>query len=89
MPAKNTMAPEKLTGLEPAGSAFAITKDDNNDLAYVTRGIYVGTSGDLKVDMADGSTVTFASLAAGVVHPLRVRKVYSSVTSALNIVGVY
>lgn len=88
MAAKNTMTPEKLTGMEPAGSAFAISPDNSTDLALMTRGIYVGGTGDLKVDMADGTTVTFVGLAAGVVHPIRARRVYATGTSATSIIGV-
>ena len=61
----------------------------DDTLDQESRGIYVGTSGDLKVDMADGSTVTFTSLAAGVIHPLRVVKVYMTGTTAGSIIAVY
>jgi len=74
---------------KPADHAFDITADDINDLDYVTRGIYVGGSGDLKVDMVGGETVTFLTIAAGVIHPLRVRRVYSTGTTATGIIGLY
>lgn len=73
----------------PASAAFAITPADGADLAYVTRGIYVGVSGDLKVDMANGTTVTFVGLAAGMIHPIRAKRVYDTGTDATSIVGVY
>lgn len=77
-------------GLEsPATKAFAVTPADGADLAEVTRGIYVGGSGTLKVDMADVGTVTFTALAAGVVHPLRVKKVYATGTDATTIIALY
>lgn len=68
--------------------AFAITPDDNTDLSILARGIYVGTSGDVKVTMADGTTVTFGALAAGVVHPLAVKRVWSTGTDATGIKGL-
>jgi len=68
--------------------AFAITPDDNTDLSLLARGIYVGTSGDLKVTMADNTTVTFGSIAAGVVHPIAVKRVWSTGTSASGIKGL-
>lgn len=71
-----------------AGRAATISPDDNSDIP-TTIGIYVGTSGDLKVDMADGSTVTLVGLAAGVCHPIRVRRVYEAGTDADDIVGLY
>jgi len=73
----------------PADNAASVTPHDSNDLSIVTRGIYVGTSGDLKVDLSGGDTVTFANIAAGVIHPLRVQRVYSTGTTATDIVGVY
>ena len=73
----------------PINSAFAITPDDDVDLIYITRGIYVGVSGDLKVDVKSGDTVTFVGLAAGMIHPIRVKRVYENGTDATSIVGVY
>ena len=80
----------KHTGLEsPAPSAFAITPHDTNDLAIAPRGIYVGVSGDLKVDMLGTGTVTYVGLAEGVIHPIRASRVYSTGTTATDIIGVY
>jgi hypothetical protein len=72
-----------------AESAFAITPDDNNDLANPTRGIYVGSAGDVAVVMVNGESVTFSTLAAGIVHPIGVKRVKSTGTTAANIIGVY
>ena len=78
------------TGItSPAFGAAAITPSNDTDLTYVTRGIYVGVAGTLKVDMEDGTTVSFVGLAAGMVHPLRVKRVYDTGTAATSIVGVY
>jgi hypothetical protein len=82
------VAPSKPDG--PGRSAEAISPDDDNELAFITRGLYVGTSGDVAVVLAAATDpVTFGALAAGVVHPLRVRKVLETGTSASGIVGVY
>jgi hypothetical protein len=70
-------------------SASAITPNDSTNLTTVTRGIYVGVSGDVKVDMADNSTVIFVGLSSGGIHPIAVKKVYATGTTATNIVGVY
>jgi hypothetical protein len=72
----------------PGTGAFSITPSDSADLSEVTRGIYVGTAGDVKVDMEDGQTVTFTAMSAGVIHPIRVRRVYSTGTDASNLLGV-
>jgi len=73
----------------PAASAVAITPDNSTDLTNHTRGIYVGATGTLKVDMVTGGTVTFVDPAAGVVHPLRVKRVYATGTTATGIIGLY
>ena len=63
----------------PVSSAAAVTPSDDTDLTYVTRALYVGTSGNLRVTMQDGQTVTFSSVPVGW-HPLRVSRVLSTST---------
>ena len=73
-----------------ASDAVAVTPDDSNDLASVpTYGLYIGTTGDVKVDMADGSTVTFSGLKGGIVYPFEVKRVYATDTTATDIVALY
>lgn len=78
-------------GIEsPARSAFAITPNDGADVANVTRGLYVGVSGDVSIILAgDSAAVTFVGLAAGVIHPIRAKRVRATGTTATSIVGVY
>lgn len=73
----------------PARGAVAVTPDDTDKIGHASRGIYVGGAGDLKVDLIDGTTVTFVGLAAGVIHPICARRVYSTGTTATDIVSVY
>lgn len=88
MAATNTFS--NVVGAEsPAVNAFAVTPNDSTDLATATRGIYAGGAGDLKVTTLGGDTVTFVGLAAGVIHPIRVARVFATGTTATNIVGVY
>ena len=54
-----------------------------------TRALYSGGSGNLKVDMALGSTVTFSNLLAGTILPVQVVRVYSTGTTATNIIALY
>lgn len=73
-----------------SGSAAAVTPSNTVDLPDgVTRGLYVGVSGDVNVDMEDGDTVLFVGLAAGIVHPLRVKRVRVASTDAESIVALY
>lgn len=71
-----------------AQSAAQITPNDTTVFSTV-RGIYLGASGNLKVDMSDGATVTFTALSAGVIHPIAARKIYATGTTATGIVGLY
>lgn len=72
-----------------ANDCFPITPDDDNDLALETRAIAFGTAGALKVITAKGNTRTIPSgvLAAGIMHPLMVKRVLASGTTAENIWG--
>jgi hypothetical protein len=79
-----------MSGLiDPAAGASAITPSDTENLAEPCRGIWVGVQGNLKVTMIDGDVVTFPAMAAGVVHPIQIRRVWATDTTATGIVGVY
>jgi hypothetical protein len=71
-----------------ASVASAVTPNDSTDLTTVAQGIYIGGAGDLKVDMADSGTVTFSGLPAGVFLPIIVKRVYSTGTTATNIIAL-
>ena len=77
-----------IDNITPSGQADAITPHDSTRFAP-TRGLYCGVSGDVKVIMLHGTTVTFTGLAAGVVHPISCVLVYSTDTTATNIVGLW
>ena len=66
-------------GLETTGS-------NSTDLAFLARGVYIGTSGNLKVDTIDGSTLTFVS-ASGFI-PGMVTRIYTTGTTATNIIAL-
>ena len=74
--------------LYPGGGAFAITPHDINELAYVTRALWVGGAGNVKVTMENGDTVTFSGVAAGTMLPIRARLVFSTGTTATLMIGV-
>lgn len=68
----------------PVRSFVAVTLDTN--YAPPRRGIYVGTSGDVSITMADGSGGTLPNLAAGVWHPIMgILRVNTSGTDAADI----
>lgn len=71
----------------PGKSAFSITPA-NTALDVFTRAVYVGGDGDLVVTLVDDDTpVTFASVGAGSLLPIRVSIVHTT-TTANSIVGI-
>ena len=74
----------------PASHAFAVTPDDGSDLAVVTRGLYVGTGGDVSLVLkGDTAPVSFVGVPDGSVLPLRTVRVRATGTTAADIVGLY
>lgn len=70
------------------GGAYSVTASDTSNLPYVSV-IYVGGAGAVKVTTAQGDTVTFSGLQTGSVIPVQVLQVWSTGTSATNLIGVY
>lgn len=70
-------------------TALAVTPSDVADLSgepYYA--VWVGTGGDLKVDMADGgAAVTLSNCASGQLIPIMVERIYSTGTTASNIIA--
>ena len=64
----------------PANDAFAITPDDVNELPYVTRAIYVGQGGNVKLVTRKGSTVTYWNVPTGTTIHQRAKQVLATVT---------
>lgn len=72
-----------------ASRAVAVTPHDTNDLANVSRALWVGGAGNVAVILAgDSSAVTFTGVPAGTLLPLRVKRVMSTNTTATTIVAV-
>lgn len=74
----------------PAPNAEAVTPNDSTDLTNNSRGLFVGTGGNLVLILTDdSSSVTFKNIADGTVLPLRVKRVLSTGTTATDIVCLY
>lgn len=73
----------------PKGGAFSITPNDSADLAIGATAIYIGSDGNITVDTSFGDTVAFVGVLSGTVLPVRARRVYSTGTTASNLVGLY
>lgn len=74
----------------PVWGAVAVTPADGSDLARLpTRSLYIGVTGDVKVDMMNGDLgITFKAVPVGVI-PVRVTRVYATGTTATNILALY
>lgn len=64
-------------------------KSDTVDLTNATRGLYVGSTGDVKVDLVGSGTVTFKNVQAGTLLPIRVKRLYSTGTGVTDAIGLY
>lgn len=72
----------------PAASAEMIIPSDTDDLAHVTRGLYLGQSGDVSVRMKSGELVTFSNVQGGTTLALRIEKIFATGTTASGLVGL-
>lgn len=66
----------------------AVTPDDANDLTTPARALLVGVAGDVQVTYENGKSDT-VYLSAGMWHPMYVRRVWASGTSATGIHAGY
>lgn len=73
----------------PAIDGQPVVPSNTALLAQVSRAIYVGTAGDISAELASGTQVTFIAVPAGMILPLRLRKIRATGTSAQNIVALW
>jgi len=66
----------------------AVTPHDTNDLSLDCV-LYIGGAGTVKILTANNETLTFVGLNAGDILPVKVRRVYSTDTTATNIVALW
>lgn len=71
----------------PASGAAAVTPSDSTELNC--RALYVGTSGNVVVQMPNRDTaITFSGVLGGTILPVSARRVMAA-TTASNIVALY
>lgn len=85
MPDPFSAQPDNLSS--PCSHLVAVTPNDAVDLDVPSRGLWVGTQGDLKVTSLAGEIVTLPA-ALGLL-PIRVRRVWASGTQAAGIVAMW
>jgi len=76
--------------ISSSGKWIVVTPNDSADLpSGVTKGLYVGVTGDVYVDNDSGGTnILFKGLAGGMIHPIRVKRVRTAST-ATNLLAIY
>ena len=67
-----------------ANLAGAVTKSDSTALEF--RAVYVGGSGDISIELHDGSDVVFVGVPAGTVLPIQGVGINSTNTTATSMV---
>lgn len=96
MPTQDTRHnPRGEVRLESSSRFILVTPSDSADniteggVSYISRGISFGTAGTLKLTRPDGTAVTIPSgaLAAGIIHPICAVRIWSTGTSAADIVA--
>jgi len=89
MPATDDFSRQQTLTGDPATNAVLITPSDSVDLTSVSRAVYVGTTGNMKVTMQDSGTVLFTGIPAGTTLPVRVTRIWSTTTTASTILALW
>lgn len=74
-----------LVDIGSANTAVAVTPSDTVEQP-IWRGFYVGTTGNVKVTDMSNNATTFIAVPAGAIIPLQVKLLWSTGTTASNIV---
>lgn len=74
---------------EPPINAKLVSPSDTDELATISRALYVGGAGNIALVMASGDAVTFTGVLAGSFLPIRVKKIKSTLTTATYILNLY
>jgi hypothetical protein len=69
--------------------AVAVTPSNTTNLTRFSKALYIGSAGNLTVEMEDGTQVLYANVPAGTTLNIKVAKVMASGTAAGNIVAIY
>ena len=80
--------PRPISGVtQPAGAGESLSV--STSVSALTRAVWVGGAGNMRVDLENGSTLTFDGIKAGSLLPIRVTRLRSLSTTATNIIGIW
>lgn len=77
-----------LVSVSSFQNAEAVTASDSSALDRTSTALYIGVSGDVKVDLENSGTVVFKAVPVGIL-PVRATKVYSTGTTATYILSLW
>lgn len=66
----------------PANDATAVTEDDDTPFADMSRGLFIGTGGDVTVTTREGSVVEFVNVPDAYVLPVRASHLMEASTAS-------
>ena len=72
----------------PASNGAVVVPDDDDELAFYCRSLYIGIAGDVAVQFVEGNTMTFTNVPVGIL-PVSVKKVLDTGTTADEIVALW
>ncbi len=85
--------------VKPGENAVVVTPSDSTNIlspgtqTVITRGVWIGGSGDLSVEMVgdrmDDQTVVFTGIASGTLLPIAITRVNATGTTATSIVAIW
>lgn len=78
------------SGIQASPLYAVVTPSDTVALPYITRGIYVGSAGNISVLLPNGTTsVVFTGVLAGSILPIQTSRVNAAGTTAGSLVALY
>jgi hypothetical protein len=84
-----TTQKKMLTASNNPYNAVVPAQSDTVDLTNSSRAVWVGGVGNVKVNMVGGGTVTFIGVPTGTLLPVMVTRIWSTGTTATNLVELF
>lgn len=72
----------------PGQHAALVSPSDSADFANVSRALWVGTAGDIKITTQGGETLVWPSVTVGW-HPMRLTRIWATGTTATGMMVVW
>jgi hypothetical protein len=77
-----------ISSITYEGGAAITASDTLADPAGPFAGVFTGAGGTIKLTNVRGQTLTFTNLPAGIILPVATQRVWSSTTTATNVLGL-